>query len=131
MALIYKQPVYAKLFKGNHIILFVCGKELFQSGFQRFSGFLHLLDCEILSTLIFQFFNRPFNLINLFPQLAFLPFCGQGNTFKLTVTDNNCIVIAGGNSGTEFLAVGCFKIFLCGNQQLCTGVQVQKLIRPL
>ena len=67
MALIYKQPINAQLFKGNNIILSVSREQFIQSGLQGFSRFLHLFDGEILAVLIFEFCNRSLNLINLFP----------------------------------------------------------------
>ena len=47
------------------------------------------------------------------------------------MADDDGIVIAGGDSGTELLPVFRFKIPLAGNQQLRAGVQAQEFIRPL
>ena len=130
MALVHKQPVNTQLFKCDDIILSVGGKELIQSGFQRFSGFLHLLDGKILTTLIFQFCDCALDLINLFLQLPFLSLGRQRNLLKLAVTDDNGIIVAGCNTGAELLSVCGFKIFLRGNKELGTRIEVQELVCP-
>ena len=47
------------------------------------------------------------------------------------MTDDNGIVIAGGDAGAEFFAVGGLKVFAPCHQQLGIGVEVQKLACPL
>ena len=131
VALVYKQPINAQLFKGNNIILSVSREKFIQSGLQGFSRFLHLFDGEILAVLIFEFCNRSLNLINLFTQLALLTFRRKRDFFKLTVTDNDCIIVTGGNSRTEFLAVCRFKILFGCHQKFGTGIQMKKFICPL
>ena len=131
MALVYEQSVNTQLLKGDYIVLFVCGKELIQSGFQRFSGFLHLLDGEVFATLPFQFCDCTLDFINLLSQLSFLSFRRKRNTLELAVTDDNCIIVAGCDTGAELLTVCGLKIFLCGNKQFCTRIEVQELICPL
>ena len=131
MALIHEQSVNAQLLKGDNIVLFVCGKELIQSGFQRFSGFLHLLDGEVFATLPFQFCDCTFDFVNLLSQLSFLSFRRKRNTLKLAVTDDNSIIVAGCDTGAELLTICGFKIFLRGNKQFCTRIEVQELICPL
>jgi len=42
----------------------------------------------------------------------FLPLRADGNTLKLTVADDNGIIVAGGDTGAEFLAVVGFKVLL-------------------
>ena len=131
MALIHEQSVNAQLLKGDYIVFLVCGKELIQSGFQRFSGFLHLLDGEVFATLPFQFCDCSLDLVNLLSQLSFLSFRRKRNTLELAVTDDNCIIVAGCNTGAELLTVCGLKIFLRGNKQFCTRIEVQELICPL
>ena len=131
MALVHKQPVYTQLFKSNNIILLVGGKELVQSCFQSFSCFFHLLDGKVFATLPFQLRNRTFDLINLLPQLPFLSFIRKRDFFKLAVTDDNRIIVTGGDSRTKLLAVCCFKILLCSNKKLGAQIEVQELICPL
>ena len=67
--------------------------------------------------------EQEIEFIHLFLNQTLLSFCGQGYLFKLAVSDDNCIVVAGRNSRTEFFAISGFKIFFAGNQQLCIGVQ--------
>ena len=50
---------------------------------------------------------------------------------KLTVPDDDGIVIAGGDAGTEFFAVRRLKVLAPCHQQLGIGVEVQKLRCPL
>ena len=57
LALVHKQPVYAQLFKRNHIIFTVCALQLFQFLFQRLAQLFQLLYCEMLANLCFRFFD--------------------------------------------------------------------------
>ena len=123
LALIHKQPVYAQLFKRNHIIFTVCALQLFQFLFQRLAQLFQLLYREMLANLRFRFFDGLLDFIHLFLNQTLLSFCGQGYLFKLAVSDDNCIIITGRNSRTEFFSITGFKIFLAGNQQLRIGVQ--------
>jgi len=121
--LVHKQPIHAQLFKGNDIILSFRCPQLFQSCLQGFSSFFHLLDCEILAALVFQFRQRIFNLFNLLRQYPLLSLCRYRDFFKLTVADNHRIVIAGGNPRAEFFPISRFKILFTGHQQLRAGIQ--------
>ena len=47
------------------------------------------------------------------------------------MTDDNGIIVAGCNTGAELLPVCGFKIFLRGNQELGTRIEVEELICPL
>ena len=49
MGLVHKQPVHTQLLKSYHIIFSPLGLQLFQSGFQRLSGTLQLLDGKTLA----------------------------------------------------------------------------------
>ena len=97
--------------------------QLFQFLFQRLAQLFQLLYCEMLANLCFRFFDGLLDFIHLFLNQTFLSFCGQGYFFKLTMPDDNRIVVTGRNSRTEFFAITGFKIFFAGNQQLCIGVQ--------
>ena len=110
MTFIHKEPVNAKLFKGDHIILAAVGAQFFQFGFQSFPGLFHLLDGEILSGIGFQFVDSQERFRNLILNNAILPFKGKRDSFKLRVTDDNGIVIAGSDAGAELFAVCGFKI---------------------
>ena len=65
------------------------------------------------------------------PQNNLLPLFRHGNLLKLAVTDDDGIVIAGGDAGTELLAVLGFKVLFGGNQNIGGGVKLEPLCRPL
>ena len=123
MTFIHKEPVNAQLLKGDHIVLTLIGAQFFQLGLQRFSGLFHLLDGEILACVDFQLVDGGKRFINLLLNDTLLPLKGQRDSFKLRMTDDNGIVIAGGDAGAELFAVGRFKILFPRYQQLCIGVQ--------
>ena len=47
------------------------------------------------------------------------------------MTDDDGIIVAGGDSTAKAPAVLCFKVFLRGNQDISGGVELQELCRPL
>ena len=49
MGLVHEQSVYTQLLEGYHIVFSPLGLQLFQSGFQRLSGTLQLLDGKTLA----------------------------------------------------------------------------------
>jgi len=79
----------------------------------------------------FQLVNGGKRFINLLLNDTLLPLKGQRDSFKLRMTDDNGIVIAGGNAGAELFAVRRFKILAPCNKQFCVRVQMQKLRCPL
>jgi len=79
----------------------------------------------------FQLIDGGKRFINLLLNDALLPLKGQRNALKLAVPDDDGIVVAGGDAGTEFLAVGSLKVLAPCHQQLGIGVEVQKLACPL
>ena len=131
MAFVHKKPVNAQLLKGDHIILSLIGAQFFQLGFQRFPGLFHLLDGEILACVDFQLIDGGKRFINLLLNDALLPLKGQRNTLKLAMTDNDGIVVAGGDAGAELFAIGSFKVLAPCYQKFCVRVEVQKLACPL
>ena len=131
MRLVHKKPVNAQLLKGNHIVLALIGAQFFQLGFQRFPGLFHLFDTEILTCMGFQFVDGGKRFINLLLNDALLPFKGQRDALKLRMADDDGIVVAGGDAGAEFFAVGGLKVLAPCHQQLGIRVEVQKLRSPL
>ena len=131
VALVNEQPVNTQLFEGDNIILAFGGSQFVQPCLQGLTGFLHLLDGEVLATLPFQRSDLVLDLIDLLFQLSLLTLRGEGDLLELAVTDDDRIIVAGCDSGTELLAVGGFKVLLCGDQQIGTGIQPQELICPL
>ena len=47
------------------------------------------------------------------------------------MADDDCIIIAGGNPGAEFLSTGSLEILGGGHQNLCTGIQPEEFVCPL
>ena len=45
--------------------------------------------------------------------------------------DHDSIIVTGGDTGTELFAVLGFKVFLCGNQNIGTGIEPQEVCAPL
>ena len=79
----------------------------------------------------FQFVDGGKRFINLFLNDTLLPFKGQWDALKLRMADDDGIVVAGGDAGTEFFAVGSLKVLAPCYQQLGIGVEVQELACPL
>ena len=131
MCLVYKQPVYAQLLKGNHIVFSVGCPEFLQSRLQSFPGLFHLFNRETFAILGFHLSNGVFDFINLGSQNPLLPFCGHRDFLKLGMPNDDCIVIASGNSCAELLSAGGFKVLFACHQQFCTRIQAQELICPL
>ena len=98
---------------------------------QGLSRFLHLLYREAFTAAVFHGFDGFRQLVDLLLKQAFLPLRGNGDFLKLAVADNHRVIVAGGNSGTEFLPPRGLKVLLCGHQQLGTGIEGQKLAGPL
>ena len=65
------------------------------------------------------------------PQQPLLPFHGNGNPLKLTVPDDNGVIIAGGNAGAQPAAVVLFKVPLGGHQNVGSWVELEPFCRPL
>ena len=64
-------------------------------------------------------------------QHPLLPFSGDRDTLKLAVADDNGVIVAGGNTGAEFLAVSRLKVLFGDGKNIGRGVQTQELRRPL
>ena len=79
----------------------------------------------------FQLVDGGKRFINLLLNNALLPLKGQRDSFKLAVSDDDGIVVPGGDAGAEFFAVGSFKILAPCDQQLGVWIEVQKLRCPL
>ena len=64
-------------------------------------------------------------------QHPLLPLFGDRDTLKLTVADDNSIIVAGGDAGAELLAVSRLEVLFGNGEDIGRGVQTQKLRRPL
>ena len=126
MCLVYIQAINTQLLKGNHIILAGRVLELFQPGFQALLRAFQRFDGKPLCSACFEFFQTFFNFFNLFLQKLFLPLLRHGQLLKLTVPDNDGVVVAGGDSAAELLAVLWFEVFLGCGEDICRGIQAKK-----
>ena len=104
------QPIYAELFKGYDIILFLFSLKLSEPSFQLFFCAFELLDRELFTPAELQFVYAFGNLINLLAQQVFLPFLRHRNTLKLAVTDDHGIIITGSDPCAELTPVRLFEI---------------------
>ena len=128
---VHKQSVHTQLLEGDNVIFAVCCPQFFQLLFQIFAAFFHLFHGKTLTAGILQLRNGILDFIDLFLNDAFLPRKGKRNALKLTVTDDNRIIVTRSNPGAELLAVGRFKVLAPCNQKFCIRIEVQKFCRPL
>ena len=118
MRLVHIEPVYTELFKGHNIVLAGGVVELLQLGLQIFLGALQLLDGKALGAAGLELRNAVLDLPNLLLQEPLLPFSGNGDALKLAVTDDNGVIVAGGNAGAELLAVACLKVLFGSHKDI-------------
>lgn len=129
MGLVHKQPIHTQLLEGYHIVFSSLGLQLFQSGFQRLSGTLQLLDGKTLAATGLYLCNPLSDLVDLFIEKPFLTLPADGDTLKLAVADDNGVIVAGGDTGAEFLAVVGFKVLLGSDKDVGRRIEPQKLGR--
>ena len=110
MTFVYKQSVHTQLLEGHHVIFPLGGFQLFQPLFQALSGFLHLLDGKPFAYAVLHLRDGSLNLVDLLLDDLLLPLKGEGNLLELRMTDDDRIIVAGGDTGTELLPIGSFKI---------------------
>ncbi len=130
MRLVYKQAVNAQFFKIYGVVFFlvmeffqICGQVLFRA--------LHLLDRKFFILICFCFRDCVYDFVNLFLNNRFLPLWGDRDFFKLRMADDHRVKIAGSDTGAEFFPVLRLKIFFCGYQYICAGIECQKIAAPL
>lgn len=121
----------AKLLKGNHIVLAGGVLQLLEPCFQAFLGAFQRFDGEAFCSAGFKLFQPLLDLPNLFLKQPLLSFLRNGDTLKLAVTDDDGIVVAGGNATTELFTVLWLEIFLGCGEDIGGGIQTQKFRGPL
>ena len=131
MALVNEQAVYAELFKVNDRILTLGIIELVELRFNPFSGFHKLLDRELFALACLHIVNATLNIVELPLKLFPLAFNAHRDFFELAMPDNDRIIIACGNTGTELFAVSRFKILLPCHKDIGTRIEPQVLRSPL
>ena len=131
MALIHKEPVNAKFFKGDYIVLFAISLEFLQTDFQLPACLFQLLDGKAFSVVVLQLRNAIGDLVNLILDEPLLTLLGDRDLLKLAVADDDGIIIACCDPGTEFLPMSLLKVLFRRNKDVCSRIQTQKLAGPL
>ena len=131
MRFVHKQAVNAQFLKRYYAVFLVLRRQFLQLYFQIFLRFFHLLDGVTLSAVLLRVGNGGNGFVNLILNDGLLPLRREGNLLKLGVSDNYRVIVAGGDTGAEFLAVGWLKVFLGSHQHLRAGIQTQKIAAPL
>ena len=111
VALINKEPVNAKLFKSDDIILAALVVELGQPCLQRFPGALHLLDRVAFRLLRLGLLDPFQDFLDLALQNGLLALHTHGDFLKLRMSDDDGVIVPGGNAAAKLLAVLGFKVF--------------------
>ena len=115
MGLVHKQTVHTQLLEGYHIVFSPFGLQLFQSGFQRLSGTLQLLDGKTLAATGLYLCNPLSDLVDLFIEKPFLTLPADGDTLKLAVSHDDGVVVTSCNTGAELLSVMGLKVLFGGD----------------
>ena len=89
--------------------------QLFQSGFQRLSGTLQLLDGKPLAAAGLHLCDTLRDLVDLLLKKPFLTLPADGDTLKLAVSHDDGVVLTGRDTGAEFLAVMGLKVLFGGD----------------
>ena len=129
--LVHKEPVHAQLFKRHHIVLAVLGLQLFQPRLQRLFRAFQLLDGEPFPAAGLHLGDTLGDFPNLLMQQPLLAFLADGDFLELGVTHDDGVVVAGGNTGTELLAVVLLEVLFGCHQDVRGRVQTQELRSPL
>ena len=131
MCFVHEQLINAQFFKADHVVLAAAVVEAFQPPLQRFAHFLQLLNGVAFAVLAFGLINAVYDLVDLIFNDRPLPLRGERNLLKLTVTNDDGIIITGSNPAAKGLAVGRFKVPFGRHQNVRTGIQTQEVRAPL
>lgn len=131
MRLVHEQPVCAQLLKRHQIILARLIVELIQLEFNGLPRLLHLLYGKPLRLGGLGVGDTKNDLVQLLLQHGLLPLDGQRYLFKLAVSNDHGVVVAGGDASAKLLPVSLFKVLFGGHQYASAGVELQELRRPL
>ena len=125
------EPVNAELLKGDNIVLAAAVLQLFQTSFQALLCAFQRLDRKAFGSACFHFRNAVLNLCDLLLQKSLLPFLRYRDSFKLAVSDDDCVVVAGCDSAAELLAISRLEVLFGSSEDICRGIQPEKLACPL
>ena len=121
MCFVNKNAVNAQFLKRDHIILPALVVQLFQLGVNGFPGALHLLDGEAFPVAGFQFRDAVQYLPPLLFQKIPLALHAHRDFLKLRVPDDDGVIVPGGDSAAEPLAVLGFKVLFVATRILAEG----------
>ena len=127
MRFVHHKPIHTELFEGDYIVLLFLCFQPFKPCFQLFSGAFQLFNRKTFPVGVFDFRNTVCNFSNLITDDSLLPFPADGDTLRLTLPDDNRIIIAGCNARAETLSASLLKVAFGRHQNVCAGIQPQKL----
>ena len=93
MCFVYHDRIYAKLLKGNKVILSALIRQRFQLFLQFFLLAFHLFYSPSLSVTFLHLINRIADFINLLVKHSFLSLCGNWNFLKLRVRHDDTVIV--------------------------------------
>ena len=131
MRLVNEDTVNTQFLKGDHIILTALVIQLVDLSLQALLGFLHLFDGEVLGFFSLGIGNPHHDLVDLLFQNGPLALYAHRDLLELRMSDNNGVIVAGGDPTTEFLAVLGFKILTGSDKDVRCRIELQKLSGPL
>ena len=131
MALVNEQAVNSELLKVDYRILALGIIELVELCLNTLAGFHKLLDRELFAFGSLHIFDTSFYIKELLFQLHFLAFHTHRNFFKLTMPDDDRIIIARSNAPAEFLSIARFKILFGRNKDIGARIEPQIFGSPL
>ena len=117
--------------KARHIPHFCIEEQVFQPRLQRLFRAFQLLDGEPFPAAGLHLGDTLGDFPNLLMQQPLLAFLADGDFLELGVTHDDGVVVAGGNTGTELLAVVLLEVLFGCHQDVRGRVQTQELRSPL
>ena len=89
------------------------------------------LDCKAEILVYLRLVQREIQCIKLLFDVLALVFWRKRDFFKLRMTDDNRVIVAGSNTRTKCLAVFLCEILFGSDENISTGVQLLELRAPL
>ena len=129
--LVDEQAVNAQLFKGHDVILTALVVQFVELLLHGFASLLHCLNGKTFTAVVLQFLDALQNLLLLLLEHFDLPFSRHWDLLELRVTDDDRVVVAGGDPAAKLLSVLRFKILFRGDKNVRTRIELQILRRPL
>ena len=102
-----------------------------QLDLRRLFRLLHLLDGEVVAPVPLRLRDTVDDLLQLLLENLLLPLHGHGDFLELGVSDDDGVIVAGGDSGTEAFPVFGLEVLLRGYQDIGGGIELEILGSPL